>query len=175
MQRPKGQTVEDHEAMRKRITERLLYLDRANLMTLAEIIISHAQGRPPVRVWSEALILSEARALQGPPVEEQRIVTSWLASREGPAAVAAGFEVELFRHLRRSGRPPSAYDARRIREDAESNARRVELIRERLARDAASADDRGWLEAYMRDRQAVRRIVAEGERARATAAKGQAA
>ena len=173
MQRPRHggslMTLDEYAAMRKRLCDKLAYLDPENLMTLAELMISNAAGpvRPRLGVWPEAAILSEAKALQTPPVTELPIVTSWLASIEGPAAVAGGVEVELFRHLRQTGRPPLAYDMHRIREDAAEANRQVELVGSRIARDVATADDRAWLEAYQRDRRAVLQIVKAGQAKRA--------
>ncbi|MCF7700539.1 hypothetical protein GLR48_14640 [Loktanella sp. M215] len=169
MQRPRHggslMTLEDYQAMRRRLCDRLAYLEPDNLLTLAELMICNAAGagRPRHGVWPEAAILSEAKALQTPPVTDMPIVTSWLASIEGPPAVAGGFEVELFRHLRRTGRPPLPYDMHKIREDGIEANRQIELVQSRIDRDTATAEDRAWLEAYQRDRQAVAQIVKAGQ------------
>lgn len=173
MQRPRHggslMTLDVYTAMRRRLCDRLAYLDPENLLTLAELMICNAAGagRPRFGVWPEAAILSEAKALQTPPVMDMPIVTSWLASIEGPPAVAGGFEVELFRHLRRTGRPPLAYDMHKIREDATEANRQIELVGGRIARDVATTEDRAWLEAYQRDRRTVLQIVQAGKAKRA--------
>ncbi|MBU2360410.1 MAG: hypothetical protein KKB02_16025 [Alphaproteobacteria bacterium] len=169
MQRPRHggslMTLDDYQAMRRRLCDRLAYLDPDNLLTLAELMICNASGpaRPRLGVWPEAAILSEAKALQVPPVADLPIITSWLASIEGPPAVAGGFEVELYRHLRRTGRPPLPYDMHRIREGGVEANRQIELVQGRIDRDVATAEDRAWLEAYQRDRQAVAQIVKAGQ------------
>ena len=81
--------------------------------------------------------------------------------------MAGGFEVELFRHLRRTGRPPLAYDMHKIREDATEANRQIELVGGRIARDVATTEDRAWLEAYQRDRRTVLQIVKAGKAKRA--------
>lgn len=167
LKRPKGMTQEAWKEMRLRLTARLAYMERENLVTLAESLIEAGKGPfhqfcpPEVTIWGFA------RGLQKPPVTEARIVTSWLASVEGPPALAAGYEVELFRHLMDHPRPPGLYDMRQIRAAAEANRREVALIRERIGRETASPADRQWLEAYLRDRDRVREIIARGERGRA--------
>lgn len=161
LQRPKGMTIEAYTGMQARLADRLAYMLPENLATLAEIVIDNPAPRG--RCWSEVLLLGEAKALQTPPVTDLPIVTSWLASIEGPAALAGGFAVELFRHLRRTGRPPRPYDLTRIREEAANNARQIELVSNRQVRDVASAEDKAWLEAYRRDHERVRQIIAEGQ------------
>lgn len=162
MRPPARQKAEAHAVMRERLTARLAYLSDANLMTLAEVVIDQGGGAAHDRMPGEASILGLARGLQAEPVAQKRIVTSWLASIEGPKALAAGHEVALFRFLRRTGRPPMPFDLTRIAEQAREDRRRVELIEDRIARDVAAQDDRDWLSAWLRDRELVRGIVAEG-------------
>jgi hypothetical protein len=167
MTRAKGETVDAHAAMRKRVSDRLAYMGPKALAVLADMILTNAIGaggaRPKATIWPETSILSHAHALQSPPVFQMPIVTSWLASIEGPAAIADGFEVELYRHLAKHGRPPLAYDLRLIREAAEDAARQILLIGGRIERGAADPVDLQWLEAYKRDRQAVAAIVVAGQ------------
>lgn len=174
MIRPRGETVDDHAAMRRRVCDRLGYMLPETLMILADIIITNATGtgvgRAKATVWPEAAIMTEAKALQTPPAFEFPIVSSWLASIEGPVAVAGGFEVELYRHLAKSGRPPLAYDMHNIRQAGEDAARQIALITGRMARGVADPLDRQWLEAYQRDRRTVAAIVAAGQAKRAGAA-----
>jgi len=174
MTRAKGETVDAHAAMRKRVSDRLAYMGPEALAVLADMIVTNAIGagaaKPKATIWPETSILSHAHALQSPPVFQLPIVTSWLASIEGPAAIAGGFEVELYRHLAKHGRPPLAYDLRLIREAAEDAARQILLIGGRIERGAADPVDLQWLEAYKRDRQAVAAIVAAGQSKRDGAA-----
>lgn len=159
LRRPRGATVEGWEAVRARLVRQLAYMDDENLKTLADLVLDHAGGRRRDESPSEIVIRSLAHALQAPPFEERRIVRSWLASVEGPQAEAGGYLVELFRFLRRTGRPPLAFDMARLREEADENRRGVALIRERIDRGTAQAADRQWLSAYLADRDAARRLI----------------
>lgn len=164
--RPKGWTLDQYAGWRTRMADRLAYMSAENLETLAETIIDNA---PAARCPSETVIRQWAKGLEPPPVEEARLVTSWLASVEGPAALAGGFEVELFRHLRGTGKPPSPYDMTRIRREASDNHRQVQILTERSERSTIQPHDRDWLEAFQRDRDRVRRIIAEGQARREVA------
>lgn len=165
--RRKGEAADAFAAWQSRLTDRLAYMTPDNLMTLAEVLIPLGQGPARLVMPPEAVIRGFAHALQSPPAEQARIVTSWLASVEGPPALAEGYAVELFAHLARTGTPPMAYDMRAIRDRAADNLRRVALIEDRLARDAADAEDRAWLAHYRRTLARVQQIVADGAARRA--------
>lgn len=153
----RGRTQADHDALMKRLVERLAYMDADNLMTLAEAIIEQAGAA--AHCPSEVAVLEWAEGLQARPFAEKRIVRSWLASREGPQAEAAGYLVELYRWLRQHGRPLMRWDMRQVRADAEENLRRAERLR---GRDDLAPEDRHWLEARLRDERAARAIVRDG-------------
>lgn len=162
LRRPRGLSVEKHEAAKTWVAEHLAYMSRDNLLTLAESLLDSARDR----TWpSEVVIREFARALQPPPPTVKRLIGSWLASIEGPKAEAGGYLVELYRFLVASSHPPLPMDQRAIMERAAANARRVEIVRERLSRDAAQNEDREWLAAYERDRRIAQDIV-DGGRAR---------
>ncbi|MEM8822051.1 MAG: hypothetical protein AAGF30_00425 [Pseudomonadota bacterium] len=166
-----GQTQDAHGEMRKRLGLRFGYMTDANLATLAETLIDQGSGAKHDRLPGEATIVGLARALQKEPVTQKRIVTSWLASVEGPKARAGGYEVALFRWLQRStGRPPMAFDMTRIVDQGRDDLRMAKLIEDRIARNVVSADDRNWLSAYIADRDAVAAIIAEGDAKRAAEA-----
>ncbi|ULB12766.1 hypothetical protein ORIO_23680 (plasmid) [Cereibacter azotoformans] len=159
MVRRRGTAAAAHEAAMARLCEQLGYMGAENLMTLAEVLIDSAADG----VWpSEVLIRQFARAIEEPPPAERRLVSSWLASVEGPKAEAGGHLVELYRWLLKHPRPPLAMDLREIRDQAQNNARRCELIRDRIDREAASREDRDWLELYLRDRAQARALVDAG-------------
>lgn len=160
--RPKGVTAAAHDAMHDRLAQHLAYMATDNLMTLAEVVMDHAvaDGRA---VWpSEALVRQLAHALQAPPVEQRRIVSSWLASIEGPQAELGGYLVELYRFLVRHGRPPMAMDYRQLREEAAGNQRDLHLLRGRVERGCEQPTDRAWLVAFERDLRVAREVVAAG-------------
>lgn len=159
MLRKRGVSAAAHEAAMNGLCEHLAYMSDDNLMTLAESLIESAADG----VWpAEVVIRQFARALQEPPAAERRLVSSWLASIEGPKAEAGGYLVELYRWLMQHTRPPLPMDMREIRDRATSNARRVEIVRDRIEREAAGPDDRGWLEQYLRDREQARALVDAG-------------
>lgn len=162
MVRPKKTTAADFEEMRKRLCVHLAYLCADSLAALADYVITIGGGAFKHEWPPEATIRAYAHALRKPPITQQPIVTSWLASVEGPQAVAGGFEVELFRLLQRTPVPPTGFRMREVRDQAAENARRIELVRGRIERDNAAPEDLAWLEAYMRDRQLVRGIIEAG-------------
>ncbi|SDW77803.1 hypothetical protein [Roseicitreum antarcticum] len=168
LSRPKGMTADQLAAMQGRLVGALAYMDPENLMTLAEGVMDMAAG-PLRNQWpSEVIVRNAAHALQRPPFEQPRIVSSWLASVEGPQAEAGGWLVPLYRFLRRAGRPPMPYDMRLMREEAGHDSRQLTLIRERVAAGSASDEDRAWLVAWQRDEAEARRIVRDGATRRAT-------
>lgn len=173
--RPKGMPEAGFAEMMAKLAEFLSYMGRENLITLAELVLDHAEGPKRNVCPSEVVIRGLARGLQERPVTEARIVTSWLASIEGPQAELGGYLVELLRFLRAHGRPPMVMDKRKIREDAEANQRAMNLIRGRIERESASPEDRAFLLAYEDDLRRGREIVSAGRDKRAQGDKGQAA
>lgn len=169
----KGGTVADHAAMRARLADWLAYMSADNLRTLADLLIDLAAG-PLRNEWpSEATVRNTAQTLQRKPATEKRIVTSWLASVEGPMALAQGIEVELFQFLRTHGRPPGGFDKTQMAERARENARAVERLQDRAERGTITPEERGWLERYLRDRAEVRGIIESGQARRAAAGADQ--
>ncbi|WP_422074124.1 hypothetical protein [Tranquillimonas rosea] len=161
--RKRGVSAEAHDQARKRLIDHLAYMDEANLLTLAEVVMDHADGPQQNVMPAEVTIRNLAHGLQAPPFAEKRIVSSWLASVEGPIAEASGHLVELYRFLRANGRPPMAFDLTQIKERAGNNQRQRQLVGDRIERAAASAADREWLEAYLQDERAARALVAQGQ------------
>lgn len=167
LRRQPGVSVDAQAARVERIVAALAYMRPDNLETLAALVLANAQGGyrdcwPP-----EVAIVNWGRSLQAPPLREERIVTSWLASIEGPQARAAGHLVELFRYLRARRLPPGPYDRRTIAAEGEANARTLRVYSERIDKGVATADERAWVIAYLRDRDVAEAIVATGEARRA--------
>lgn len=163
LRRGHGMTVEAHAAKVERIVAALAYMTPANLITLAELTLANAQGGFKDSWPPEAAVLNWGRSLQAPPLRENRIITSWLASVEGPPARASGTHVELFRFLRRRLVPPGPYDRAQIRAEADRNARTLAVYRERIGKGVAHADERAWVADYLRDRAAAEAIIDLGE------------
>lgn len=174
--RRKGETIEAHRDYLARLANALAYMHPENLVTLAELVMAEAPVHRGVAVWpSEAVVRHLAKSLQRPPLEEARIVTSWLASIEGPAAEAGGYAVELLGFLIERGRPPGEWDMRKIREEAEANHRQAAAIRRRIRDDVASAEDMAWLEARQRAGARVQSVIDGGKATRAAKAQEAAA
>lgn len=170
LKRGQGVTLDAHAARVERIVAALAYMAPANLATLAQLVQYNATGGYKDCWPPEVAIVNWGRGLQAPPLREDRVVTSWLASVEGPRARAAGQLVELYRFLRARRLPPGPYDRRQIEAEAQDNARRLLVYRERMDRDTAHSDERAWVVAYLRDRDQAEHIVRMGETKREGAA-----
>jgi hypothetical protein len=170
--RARGVSAEAHRASLGKLADKLGYMSPDNLETLAEVVIDNAGGRAGNEWPSEKLVRQWAQALQPAPPQHHRIVTSWLASKAGPEAEAGGYLVELYRFLLRRPVPPGPYDLRLIGEQAAENNRRCGMIRDRIARDCATTEDRGWLAAYVRDQGEARRVMDDGRARREAKGKG---
>lgn len=170
MQRGRGVTADKDAKMRARLTDRLAYMDPENLRTLADALIDVGSGAKGDRLASEAVILAMGRGLQAEPVERRRIVTSWMASIEGPIAIAGGYDVALYRWLRAYGRPPTPFDLSQIKDRASDERRRFQIVGERIGRGVAGDDDLSWQAAYLRDRAEVQQIVEAAAQRRAVSA-----
>lgn len=167
LQRGPRVKVADHEALLDRMQDRLGYLSPGLLSALAEAVLRLAEG-PLQNTWpSWATIWNNATRLMPPPDDESHIMTTWLASIEGPVARAGGYLVELHSFLRRHGRPPGSYDMAKIRERAGENQRRRLRVEEWVAKGHAKAEDRDWLDAYLRAQAHCEALVRTGEEKRA--------
>lgn len=168
--RKKGTSLADHDATMKRLVDHLAYMAPETVEVLAETLID-AQASIKSTVWpAEVLVRSWAHALQPAPVEQPKIISSWLASIEGPQAELGGYLVELYRFLRRHRRPVLPGDKRQILAEAEDNARRMEIVRGRIERGTAGNEDRQWHSRYMSDRAAAQAVVDGGRQRREGAA-----
>lgn len=160
MTRPRRVSADAFEAQKKALADRLAYMGADNLMTLADVLITASAGRtewPP-----EVAILQYATGLQAPPPSQSRIVTSWLASVEGPKSIARGDLVELYRFVRRRQVPPTPYDQRQIAEEARDNARWRQIFAEKAAAGVVSDDDRRRMAEWQRDYDAATALVDAG-------------
>lgn len=172
VRQPKA-TVAEHEAMLEKLQDRLGYLPPELLSVLAEVLLRLADGPLQNRWPSFATVWNNALRLMPPPDDETHIMTSWLASIEGPVARSGGYLVELHEWLRRYGRPPGSFEMSKIREAASENGRRRQRIEEWIAKGHAKTDDRQWLDWYLRRLSQCEALVRAGEEKRAM--KGSAA
>ena len=175
--RAKGVSERSHTEMCDRLVDHLAYLSADNLAVLAEVVMGHTTGAMHT-VWpAEVTIRAWAAAIERPPMAEALIVSSWLASVEGPVAEAGGYLVELYRFLSRHRRPPLAMDARDIKRAAAEAQRSHGIIRDRIERGHGTDADRAELHRYAADLQSAQMVVDAG-RARRVAkqnTEGQAA
>ena len=119
-------------------------------------------------LWlTEQIIRQMAEALEHRPAEEAPIITSWLASVEGPRALAAGHAVEMLRYLRKKRSALMPYDRKMIADDADRNARQRQLISERQRDGIDRVEDRQWLAEYAAEMRLVEALVARGDQSRA--------
>ncbi len=160
------ETAAQHAAMIDRLCDRLAYMDPAHLATLREVVLRVAEGELRNRWPALATIWNLAVRLQPPPDEEARLIVSWFASIEGPRARAEGHLVELYRFLRRMGRPPGQYEMKAIREEAAENARRRVRVEEWLRAGRAQPSEAEWLAGYRAVQDRCERLVAAGEERR---------
>lgn len=157
----------EFEAMKRRLVDFLAYLSPPSLEALADQLLSYADGKGRDLWLSELIIRQMAEALERRPAEEAPIVTSWLASVEGPRALAAGHAVEMLRYLRKKRSALMPYDRRMITEDAARNARQRQLIAERQRDGIDRPEDRAWQAEYAADLRLVEALVARGAQHRA--------
>jgi hypothetical protein len=166
-----------HAAAMELLMRDLDHMNSDNLLTLCDSVLRQATLPGPAQGhWPAAvMIIAWGHGLQARPFRLHRIVTSWLASREGPIAEAAGYEVQLLRFLRRHQRPPTQYDLTECKALAREDNRQMCLIADRIERGVVQDADREWHAAYLADQQLARSMVDRGIDARAAQAKGAAA
>jgi hypothetical protein len=168
--KPRGLAQGDFDLGQVALADRLAYLTPDNLETLAEAIVDTA----PLPNWPpERWVLDLARSLQAPPVKASRLLSSWLASVEGPKAVMRGDLLMLYRYLRDRHVPPTHWDRRKIADEAKAEDHRMLIWRERMARGVITEADRAEMLRHEADLAEALALVDAGNAARAE--KGAAA
>lgn len=163
----KGLTEAQHAEAQKKLVEFLSYLSVPSLVTLADQVLTVAGGKGRDSWPSELVIRQMAEGLEKRPVIMAPIVTSWLASIEGPKAEAGGYLAQLFRHLRTHPRPVMSYDLTQIRQQAADDRRREAVIQSRAEAGLTSEDDLRWRADLAEDLRQAREIIDRAARARA--------
>lgn len=166
-----------HKAAMEMLLRDLDHMNAENLRTLCDSVLRQATLPGPAQGhWPAAvMIIAWGNGLQLRPFRLHRLVTSWLASVEGPIAEAAGYDVQLLRFLRRHQRPPTEFDLNECKAQAREDNRLMCLITDRIARGVVQDLDREWHAAYLADQQLARSIVDRGQDARAAQSKEAAA
>lgn len=153
MRKQRGMTAEKYLDFIARLERRLGYMSEVHLRGLAVLLTKGAKGKERNQWPDEVTIISCAYGLQRPPPRSCDYVASLMRSAMGRAARDLGYHVELFDVAKRYGPPPSKYVLAQLQARADENRGKVKIIRDRIARDAASADDRRWL-AWRLDQEA---------------------
>ena len=168
LKRARNQSEATQAACLDHLIGQLDHMSADNLRTLVDVVMDAAAVPGPARgVWpAEVLILGWARGLQPRPFRLHRVVTSWLASIEGPQAEAGGWLVPLFRFLRQHHVPPTDYHMSKIKEQAREDSRMIGMIADRQARGVNSDQDRAWHAAYIADQHEARGYVDRGREGR---------
>ncbi len=151
------------------------HMNPENLRTLCDSVLRQATLPGPAQGhWPAAvMIIAWGHGLQVRPFRLHRLVTSWLASVEGPMAEAGGYLVQLLRFLREHKRPPTKYDLAKIKERAGEDNRHLSVVEDWVARATCTQFERDWYEAYLRDQQMARDFVDQGRAKRAAENKKQ--
>lgn len=161
----RGMTAEKHEKVLARLRGWLAYMSDENLRGMHDLIVRHAVKG----VWpAEGLIKHWATTLQLPPPRECDYARSLIRSAMGRQAMAEGWAVELYQIAKKIGPPPTKYFISGLKDEAESNRRRRNVVRENIEAGRASAEDRAWLERWHED-------MAEVEAIQSAPVEGQAA
>jgi hypothetical protein len=162
--KPRRLGAEAFEKGKAYMAERLAYMTADNLMVLADALVDTAQGSD----WpSEIVVMQLARGIQAPPAATSRALSSWLASVEGPKAVAGGYLVDLYRFIRGKLRPPMPFEMNLVMGRAVENARHRMMVDDRVRRNAASDEDRAWLVSWLGDEREALALVDAGNAKRA--------
>lgn len=149
--RRRGVSAADHARDLARLADQLAYMTPANLRGLCELVLRHSPGKSGPCWPDVALVRSWAMALQCPPPRLSDYAQSLIRSAMGRQARDEGWMVELFQIAKRLGPPPNRYVLHKLRDEAGANTRRRALVRERIERGVASAEDQAWLSAWWDD------------------------
>jgi hypothetical protein len=161
MRRPRSRSAEAHQDWIARIARRVAYLSDAHLALLREVVGRNGQGKDRAEWPAELSILAWAHALEPPPDEDSRLVSSYLASAAGLRAWGEGpaVAVALRSFLRKWGRPPADGDWSGIRKDAGVWLAEMARIDEFLRHGTASAAQRERRAVWDSTVERVRRAV----------------
>jgi len=161
MVRQRGVKVEDHEKWLENLKSRLAYLEPVNLRAVRHSIARAAGGKRRNR-WPAILSITNwAHDLQRPPDNDNRMVTSYMASAAGQMAWDRGpeYAVALRMHLRRVRMVPNAYTWQKINANAEEMARRAEYIEDATARAVETEAEKQWLAGFRDAIEIVKKLV----------------
>jgi len=151
---------EGHEAMITRLRTWLDYLDDEQLCGLRDhIVVISANGEWP----SEAHIRNVAITASPPPPEVSPYPRSMMKSALGRRAVAQGWAFEMYQEVKRHGPPPfveGGWKEKQLREEAEKNQRRRQIVEENMAAGIATDAEASWLRHWHQDMAEIAAIQA---------------
>jgi hypothetical protein len=160
---PKRMTVADGQSILNGIADDLAYMADDKLEALERMLRVHGQGSDR-SFWPErATFVAFAHVCQPLPLDRDPKLRSWFASVEGQRMVQDGTLVETWRYFERKRIPPYTPEAREmVRREAEGNARRVQLVAERLRLGLpVNAEEGRFSEWYLDQRARLERLVAD--------------
>lgn len=169
LKRPRGLSERAQKEALAMLVRDLDHMNAENVRTLCDSVLRQATLPGPGQgFWPAAvMIIAWGHGLQVRPFRLHRLVTSWLASVEGPMAEAGGYLVQLLRFLRQHKRPPTKFDLAKVKEQAGEDNRHMGVVEDWVARGTAAQSERDWYEAYLRDQQMARDFVDQGRARRA--------
>lgn len=147
---PKGTDPGAERAMLDSVADELAYLSDDDLAVLARLLAVHGDGAARCFWPSRATFTAFAHMVRPRPLDQDPKLVSWFASIEGPRMLAAGTLVETWMYFERHRMlPVKPGAAAQIAEAAAVNARRLQLVRERLAADLPVPPvDAEWARRY---------------------------
>ncbi|WP_420415910.1 hypothetical protein [Marinovum algicola] len=163
MVRKPGVSVTEHAAFIEALQNRLAYMTADNLDALAEQCVRYAGGKHRNRWPGEVSIVNWAARLQMPPGSVSRLVRTYLQSAAGQAAMAGGYEVELYDYLRAYGVPSGERAFDLMRDEAVAGRGRRARVRREAEAGMASPSEVAELEAFYRKQGKVRGIITAGQ------------
>lgn len=158
---PRG--ADEAEGRRKLdgIADELAYMDDDRLAALRDLLRGKGEGVARC-FWPErATFIGFAELVQPRPIEDLPALLSWFGSVEGPRAIEDGTLVETFEYIRDRKVPPAHEKAAAmIRARATENARRLQLVDDRIRQDLPPRDgEPEWARGYRARRAWCEEIV----------------
>lgn len=159
-----GTSDEDQRRRLDQMADDLGYLSDDSLSVLAACMVSKGEGSNRVFWPSRVSILSFAEAREPRPMEDVPGLRSWFISAAGrTAAGIPGRLIAEFSFWKRHKRPPLGdREWEAVNRNAAGFSRRVELIRDRMARGVRVDEvDAQWLGRYEQTEAMLRAWLAE--------------
>lgn len=150
--------VEAFKTQMVNMIDQLVYMTDDSLEVMFGMLKSKGQGANR-DIWpSPATFTGYAELVEPRPIEELPGLLRWFRSIEGPKALEAGTLVETWVYFHKHKRPPKFVE-RQLQVDAAKHSSRCQLVRERMGRGTAKAEDINFLKRYESRRAYCEAIV----------------